>query len=159
MIRVLLALLFGLNIHYASFAQEADALPPINKEIMSYVETTIGQKVDRGECWDLLNQALNRAEADWHPPFDYGRKLDYKEETVLPGDMVQFENVKLTSPDGYNWTFPQHSAVVYANKGDGIITIAHQNIGNTKKVMLTDIDLNNIDKGKLLIYRPVPKQG
>ena len=51
-------------------------IPQLNRQIIDYVTSVIGQQVDRGECWDLANQALTRINADWDRAFVYGRKID-----------------------------------------------------------------------------------
>jgi hypothetical protein len=51
---------------------------------------------------------------------------------------------------------PHHTAVIYKVHGRKNYTIAHQNYEGKRKVMLTDINLNNVIKGKVSVYRPVP---
>ena len=42
----------------SSFSQSSD-LPEVNQEVIKYVDDHMNQKIDRGECWDLLKQALD----------------------------------------------------------------------------------------------------
>jgi hypothetical protein len=70
-----------------------DTLPPLNRAVLQYVESVIGKKVDRGECWDLANQALTRINAKWDHQFKYGRLLNPQKDTIYPGDIIQFKDV------------------------------------------------------------------
>jgi hypothetical protein len=66
-----------------------ETFPPTNIKIVEYVNTVIGKKVGRGECWDLANEALTYANARWEFPTKFGRPIDYKKEQVLAGDLIQ----------------------------------------------------------------------
>jgi hypothetical protein len=66
-----------------------ETFPPTNIKIVEYVNTVIGKKVGRGECWDLANEALTYANARWEFPTKFGRAIDYKKEQVLAGDLIQ----------------------------------------------------------------------
>jgi hypothetical protein len=151
----------------SSFAFKAE-LPELNAKIITYLDSVMGKKVDRGECWDLAAGALAYSGAY----FDrssmktvtiYGRELNYKKEEVLPGDLIQFENVELAWKDGnttYKETMGQHTAVVYKVNGPLNYEIAHQNTGQWgKKVGVSNLNLNNLAKGKLWIYRPIKEKG
>ena len=138
-----------------------DTIPKPNAEIIKYVTTVIGKKVDRGECWDIANQALTRINAKWNREFVYGKLLDPKKDIIYPGDIIQFKNVMLeyTMPDGSTKareTMQQHTAIVYRVIAKGEYELAHQNTGfSGKKVGLSTINLKTLKKGKLFIYRPV----
>jgi hypothetical protein len=151
----------------SSFTFKAE-LPELNAKIVTYLDSVMGQKVDRGECWDLAAGALAYSGAY----FDrssmktvtiYGRELNYKKEEVLPGDLIQFQNVELSWKDGnttYKETMGQHTAVVYKVNGPLNYEIAHQNTGQWgKKVGVSNLNLNNLAKGKLWIYRPIKEKG
>ena len=66
-------------------------MPQANEEIVKYVTSVIGKKVDRGECWDIANQALTRINGKWDHKFMYGKLLDPKRDVVYPGDIIQFK--------------------------------------------------------------------
>lgn len=133
-------------------------LPPLNQRIVEYVATQQGKKVDRGECWDLAKQALDRAGARWDGMLHYGRSYDPAKESILPGDIVQFEGVTMERRiDGgkEQFSFGHHTAVVTAVHDTGDITIAHQNFGPAgRKVSSLRIHLGDRVKGKILFYRP-----
>lgn len=150
----------------SSFTFKAE-LPELNSKIVEYLNSVMGTKVDRGECWDLAAQALAYSGAY----FDrssmktvtiYGRLLNHKKEEVLPGDLIQFENVELSWKEGnttYKETMGQHTAIVYEVNGPLDYQIAHQNTGQWgKKVGVSNLNLNNMTKGKLWIYRPVKQK-
>ena len=156
--RTILFLIFSLPVTQA-IAQEN--IPELNRRIIEYVESVIDKKVDRGECWDLAYQALNRFNAEWDGKFQYGKLINPKRESVLPGDIIQFKNVKIRyqiTNTTYTEFMKQHTAIVYKVKRKNVFTIAHQNTEfSGRKVGLSDINLNHIVKGDVKIYRPVPK--
>jgi len=138
-----------------------DNIPTLNKQIVEYVKTTIGKKVDRGECWDLANQALTRNNAEWDLEYKYGKLLNPKNDTIYPGDVIQFEGVKVKYKKGnttYTESMEHHTAIVYRVIGKGVYELAHQNTGfSGRKVGLSTIDVSTITKGKMKIYRPIKK--
>jgi len=161
MIHTLFFILFCL------WAGSSSDLPDLNAKIIAYVNGVIGTKVDRGECWDLAAGALAHSGAY----FDrssmqtisvYGRKLNPKKENVLPGDMIQFENVKMEWKEGnttYSATMMQHTAIVYDVNGAFDYEIAHQNTGEWgKKVGISNFRLDRVKKGKVMIYRPIKEK-
>ncbi len=144
-----------------------DSIPTANAEVVKYVESVIGKKVDRGECWDLANQALTRINAQWDLKFQYGKLLNPDKDVILPGDIIQFKNVvvefkiekgneTLTTTE----TMKQHTAIVHKVFAKGEFEIAHQNTQfSGRKVGLSNLTLKNIKHGKIFIYRPVVKLG
>lgn len=156
--RTILFLIFSLPVTQA-IAQEN--IPELNKRIIEYAESVIGKQVDRGECWDLANQALNRFNAQWDGKFQYGKLINPKREPVLPGDIIQFKNVKIKyqiTNTTYTEFMKQHTAIVYKIKHKNVFTIAHQNTEfSGRKVGLSDLNLAHVVKGNIKIYRPIPK--
>lgn len=144
-------------------AQEMDLfLPPLNAQVIQYVNKNIGKTVDKGECWDLAFRALEAANAKHIDTYDFGRELR-KEEEVYPGDIIQFENVKikieLEMDGGYMvMDIPHHTGIVYEIKGKLKFRMADQNNQiSGKKVSVNEIDLNKIEKGEFTIFRPEKK--
>lgn len=83
--------------------------------------------------------------------------MDYKSECIYPGDIIQMERVYIEEKvDGgtYRSEIPHHTAIVYEVKSTGQFIVAHQNYNNKKRVVLTPINMNNIKRGKAMIYRP-----
>lgn len=126
-----------------------------NELVLKFATTNMGKKIDRGECWDLANAALNNANAQWESPFNFGDKLDYKKLGLKPGDVLQFTNVKFIFPNG-SASFPKHTAIVYAaNKNK--VTMIHQNFNNKRYVDTLTVDFDKIKNGKIEAYRPKAK--
>jgi hypothetical protein len=133
-------------------------IPELNKEIINYVESVMGTQVDRGECWDLANQALTRIGADWDLEYKYGKKIDPNKDRIFPGDLIQFENVKVKYTKGnttYTEMMEHHTAIVYKVLGKGVYELAHQNTEfSGRKVGLSKLDINTVVQGKMMFYRP-----
>jgi len=136
-------------------------IPKPNAEIVKYVSSVIGKKVDRGECWDLANEALTLINAKWNHEFKYGILLNPQKDSIYPGDIIQFKNVVLEYdlPDGKGKakeTMEQHTAIIYKVISQGNFEIAHQNTGfSGRKVGISKLNLKDKKKGKIFIYRPV----
>lgn len=134
-----------------SFAQSN----PTAEKVLEFSKKNLGKKVERGECWDLASSALNYANANWQPLYDFGDKFDHKKQELKPGDILQFTNVKFMFPNG-SASFPKHTAIVFkANKLQ--ITLLHQNFNNKRYVDTLSINLDNIKNGKIEAYRPKAK--
>ncbi len=144
------------EIHFLS--SQCETIPELNQKIIELVRQQIGKTVGRGECWDLAALVLNQNGAKWDGRFTFGRKVDSKNECIFPGDIIQFEGVKIRYTKGrtvYTVTMDHHTAVIQEVKAKGIFVLAHQNTGNSgRKVGLSDLDLKTIIKGKYQIYRP-----
>lgn len=153
----LLTIVF-LSIVSLSSAPAQTKIPELNKKIIKYVESVIGKQVDRGECWDLANQALTRTNAKWDGKYKYGKEVDPKKDEIYPGDIIQFEKVKVKYTQGNTTTIesmPHHTAIVYKVLGKGQYQLAHQNTGfSGRKVGLSKLELENVVKGKMKFYRP-----
>ena len=136
-----------------------DTIPQTNAAIVEYVESVIGTQVDRGECWDLANQALKRVNAKWDGQYVYGKAIDHKKEPVYPGDIVHFRNVTIKQTEGlttYTQTMEEHTAIIVKVYAVGVFDLAHQNTNfSGRKVGVSPIDLNGLVKGKVTVYRPV----
>lgn len=128
---------------------------PVAGKIMEFCKSNMGKKIDRGECWDLANAALNYAGAVWTPPFNFGDKIDYKKEALKPADVLQFTNVKFMFPNR-SMSFPKHTAIVSKANGSSIL-VYHQNFNNKRFVDTLTINLENIKNGKIEAYRPKGK--
>lgn len=142
----IVALITFIALRLGSYAQTA------GEKVLEFSKKNLGKKIERGECWDLANSALNYANAKWEAPFNFGDKIDYKKQDLLPGDILQFTNVKFVFTNG-SASFPKHTAVVYkANKNK--VTLLHQNFNNKRYVDTLSINFENIKNGKIEAYRP-----
>ena len=137
-------------------APAQDKLPEVNKKIVKYVDSVMGNKVARGECWDIVKGAMDASGAEWESPEGFGEKIDPKNDEIMPGDIIAFRNASWSTGMTKWHTGPQHYAIVYEVKSDNRMMIAHQNINNKKKVMLTELALKGA-KGKITFYRPQDK--
>ncbi|MCP4459800.1 MAG: hypothetical protein GY816_17515 [Cytophagales bacterium] len=142
-------------------------IPELNTKILEYLDTVMGKKVDRGECWDLAAGALAYSGAYFDRSSKrtinvYGRLVDPGREEIFPGDLIQFEKVKVQWTKRYttfNESMEHHTAIVYEVNGPGDFQIAHQNTQHTgRKVGVSNFRLDRVIKGKVMIYRPISKK-
>ncbi len=130
--------------------------PPLNRAVLAYCERHLGVQVNNGECAMLVIDAY--AEVKAKPKMDsgvtyiWGRQLK-PGEPVLPGDVVQYENVKFTT----GWSNSHHTSVIRKVLAPNKFEILHQNEGGIKKVMPGKLDLSLVKEGTIVIYRPQPK--
>jgi len=160
MIRLFLIILIIFQIQ--GYIKSQNSIPALNNQIVEFVKTTIGEQVDRGECWDLANKALTLVNADWDLKYKYGKLVDPKRDEIFPGDLIQFEGVKVKYQKGnttYTESMDHHTAIIYRVIKKGVYELAHQNTGfSGRKVGLSTLDISTITKGKMKIYRPIKKQ-
>lgn len=148
------------NPHYQGhLIHGCDNVPGLNKKIIAYVDSQIGKKVDRGECWDLAASALNKVEATWDKDFVFGKEINISKDCVYPGDIIQFTGVTIEYKEGnrqFTEEMAQHTAIIYKVNGAGDYTVAEQNTTrHGRKVGLSALNLKNITKGTFQVYRPV----
>lgn len=135
-----------------------DTIPTLNRRIVDYVQAHMGKKVDRGECWDLAAGALNESGATWDGFYGFGTVVDWRKDEILPGDIVQFENVGVEHREGNGIrreTFVKHTAIVVEVQGRGTYVLAHQNFENERRVTTYQLLITDVRGGKLRFYRPV----
>lgn len=143
-----------------AMAQNCDDVPPLNQEILSLANSRISEKVGRGECWDLAEYVLDEANAEWDGYEVYGTLIDNKSDCIYPGDIIQFENIKLKWKENgvsYYESMQHHTAIVYEVIDKNTLILIHQNTGHHgKKVGTSEFRIDAIVKGEILVYRPVP---
>ena len=134
-------------------------IPELNQKIWDYVNSQMGKKVDRGECWDLAYRALTQNNCAWDGKYVYGKKVDPNTDTIYPGDMIHFKNVVIKYRENgidHMESYPNHTAIVYSVIKKQQYKIAHQNYGKTgKKVGISELNLTHNYSGKVIFYRPV----
>ena len=101
----------------------------------------------------------NKAKEKLNKLFGFGKKkdevkIDPKKDTILPGDIIQFKNVKMADNKGQTWSFSTHTAIVYKVIGKGVYQVAEQNVNGIRKVKIDDLNYNNLKSGKMIFYRP-----
>ncbi|MCK9203585.1 MAG: hypothetical protein M0P58_03990 [Bacteroidales bacterium] len=141
------------------FSGNCDSIPPLNQQIVDFAKSNIGHTVGRGECWDLAAAALNSNGARWDKQYKFGREVRVDKECICPGDIIQFEGVKVKYQVGnrrYEESMSHHTAIIYEIKETGELVLAHQNTNfSGRKVGLSELQLKNIVRGKYTIFRPV----
>ncbi len=153
-------------------------VPEVNRKVLAYCAEHLGEKVDNGECAMLVVRAFEAADARTRrdvpkPDVDlkdddyvWGKLLGPK-DAVLPGDVIQFRDVRITTKAGNRtstFTMGHHTAVVKEVVAPGHYVVLHQNAGGPgvpeekrKTVQTGDFDLNNKTKGEFWVYRPLAK--
>ncbi len=121
--------------------------------VLSFARLHLGQRVGRGECWDLANEALrsggDRTSSDYGP---VGPNTDYVWGTPIdpgqlqPGDVIQFRthrcrvDVARQHEDGSaetsfeESTRNHHTAVVASTGAGGRVTLLEQNFQGVRSV-------------------------
>jgi signal peptidase I len=102
---------------------------------------------------------LNTIGATWDKNYGFGKELNIKKDCVYPGDIIQFENVKIEyhkNNTTYWEEMDHHTAVIFKVNNKESFTIAEQNTSDLgKKVGLNSLELKYILKGTYTVYRPV----
>lgn len=138
--------------------QDCDETPTLNQRIVEIANAQTNKKVGRGECWDLAQLVLNETGAVWDGFEEYGQLINHKTDCIYAGDIIQFKNVKIVWEEGsytYEELMKHHTAIVQEVKEDGTLVLIHQNTGqHGRKVGTTVFRINDMKKGKLMVYRP-----
>lgn len=141
-------------------AQNCDDIPAINAEIVALTRAKVKKKVGSGECWDLAQYVLDETNAKWGG-YEYGTLIKHEKECVYPGDIIQFEKIKLKwmeESTTFNESMMHHTAVIVQVINKDEVIIAHQNTADHgKKVGYSIFKFDRIMSGKLFVYRPVRK--
>ena len=149
---------FFLFIISQALGQDDAKIPELNSRIIRYVDSQMGKKVDRGECWDLMKRALDFAGADWKFPNTWGKRFNPLKESTLPGDCIQYTNAVFKYKKGnveYTSKAPKHSSIIYEVLSPTLFVIAQQNANGVRKVKLGELDLSTLKRGKIDFYRPL----
>jgi hypothetical protein len=157
MTRILIIVLLCSYTGYSQ--QDCGDTPELNKRIAALAKSKLKKKVGRGECWDLAQYVLDETEAEWDEFEVYGRLIDPKKECVYPGDIIQFEKIKIKytkGDDTFMESMYHHTAIVYEVINENEVTVLHQNTADFgKKVGNSPLNFTTITSGELFIYRPV----
>jgi hypothetical protein len=130
---------------------------PLNDKVLAYAQSEMGIQVGNGECWTLVDQALASAGAQRPGTgglglYEFGNAEAVS--AVVPGDVLQFENIKFVAPNGAWMTFPHHTAIVGEVHGTQIVLL-EQNVNNDRHVQRGTIDLADLQAGGTLnAFRP-----
>jgi hypothetical protein len=121
--------------------------------IVSFCQKNRGRKVGNGECWTLANEAFKTTGAQ-RPKGQlrvWGRRLDLKRESPLPGDILECDRTRFA--DG-SYVLAQHTAVIVGVQSATLVRIAEQNFAGKKKVLMRDLELSGLRGGSIAVYRP-----
>ena len=129
------------------------AIETARTKIAEFALQSKGKKIGDGECWSLADEAFKYAKIK-RPTSHirvWGEIVDYKSEKLMPGDIVEFQDAVFK--DG-NKRGPVHTAVV-VKKGirRGLAIMNEQNVGDDKSVKLWEVNLKDLDSGKVIVYR------
>jgi hypothetical protein len=133
----------------------------ISGRVLAHVNSVMGKTVGSGECWDLAQEALDAAGADWIRPFKFGLPLDPIRDEIRAGDIIQFRSVRMVKmlKNGgkmfHTLGAPDHTAIIIGVEGKKKYRLAHQNSNGKRYVITSEVDLNDMVSGTFLIYRPV----
>jgi hypothetical protein len=121
-----------------------------NPLIVKFAKKHFGKKVGDGDCWDFAHEALISAGGK-HPdnqPYAWGKKLNWPQEQVMPGDIIQTFNRK-TNPAG------QHTVIIYRVHARGDVTLAEQYFNGQPFVTKRKVNLYQLREiREMHIYRP-----
>jgi hypothetical protein len=153
-------------------------------QIVSYARRQQGERVGKGQCFDLADTALRGAKAK--SAADYGKispNADYTWGTPVtlaglqPGDVIQFRNYayestvvtktdKATTTDEVAQDRPHHTAIVESVGENGAVTVLEQNAPDGSPVTRTVLYFKDSTttsgkrtttikvKGKFWFFRP-----
>jgi hypothetical protein len=147
--------------------------PTVSQLVVEFAATRVGQKVKRGECWDVANEALRYAKAttpDDGDLYDWGDPVAGLAE-ARPGDVLQFEGVvwqrTWRNDKKTGWEereFEHHTAIVERVDAGLFFTLLHANVADAngvlnKKVHRLRINLSPelIKSGSITVFRPAPR--
>jgi hypothetical protein len=152
-----ISIIFATSFLTVAFSQ-CDEVDSLNLRIVELAKSKLGKKVYRGECWDLARFVLEETNSSWDGLYEYGKLLD-KSECLMPGDIIQFKNVKIQYKIGrttYTEIMTHHTALIYDVKSDDEVILIHQNTAmKGKKVVTSPLIFSTIVKGSYKIYRPI----
>jgi hypothetical protein len=121
--------------------------------IVAFCVKNHGRKVGDGECWALANEAFKQvgARRPGRETRVWGRLLNLKRETPLPGDILECDQTKFS--DG-SYVPTKHTAVIIGVRSATLVRVAEQNFAGKKKVSERDVELSGLRGGRIFIYRP-----
>jgi hypothetical protein len=166
------AQVFGLILATSTIVAGAtSSVSEVEAKIVEYAHSKLGQKMDTGECTDLVVEALRIAHAR---PGDLSNQTNYHwghsrgqlKTGIKPGDIIQFENCvfksTVTLPNGGTRSseqdMPHHTAIV-RNEDGHHVHLYHQNTeGDLAKSIVheTSLDLRTLQTGHYTVWSPVP---
>lgn len=158
---------------------------PLNAELVAYSQQYgehvaawalhhEGQRVDRGECWDLAKFALEKGCGkhafistythhgfpilEVHGSPNGATVVRPQADEIRRGDILQFTTAKFENKATGSWLTagdPDHTSVVIDKVGAKVMVL-EQNVGGVKIVKRGEYEIGNITQGSVVVYRPMP---
>lgn len=156
---ILLILTGGLSFSsYISPVAKCDDIPPINVDIIDFINTKMNKKVGSGNSLEVVVKSLEAVHARRSGDNDFGREVNHEVYCVFPGDIIKFDSLQVEILEGeepfLEEYYIKHAAIIYDVHENGTFTLAHQDFSpENKKLGLSKINLKSIRKGKFKIYR------
>jgi hypothetical protein len=130
----------------------AGNVPEANRKMVDFCRENFDKKVGSGICAQLASVGLSSIGAKRFGVYTWGREVD-DQEPILPGDVLQLELVKMTSP-GFSRGFHHHTAVVEDVTRDSI-SVFHQNVNPKGLIVQRDTwPRKSFQSGTIIAYRP-----
>ena len=125
----------------------------VNRQVLAYAQSVMGQWVGNGQCTELAIEALRVAGARPNQGYVWGTPVTF--EQLQPGDIVQFHSPTFVLADGYELKSPgPHTMVVESVEGTKI-HVLHQNVVGSP-VQAGTYDPTQLIAGTIEYYRPIP---
>lgn len=125
----------------------------VNRQVLDYAQSVVGQWVGNGQCTELAIEALRVAGARPNQGYVWGTPVTF--EQLQPGDIVQFHSPTFVLADGYELKSPgPHTMVVESVEGTKI-HVLHQNVVGSA-VQTGTYDPTQLIAGVIEYYRPIP---
>lgn len=155
-----------LDLKVTASYKSTDRALDLGPRIAKYIRGQKGVSIGRGECWDAAQSALDLHGAFWKRTFDYGRKITPGQESVRPGDILQFRELRLEERDvddqgrsrirRFNIGNPDHTSIVLEVLEKGRYVVAHQNVNGVRHMLVEELDLTlSRIGGSYTVYRPL----
>lgn len=121
----------------------------LSAKIVNWAKARRGQRVGRGECWDLAENALNASGGknsnDLGPVarnsnYVWGRAITLA--NLSPGNICQFRNYSTEIFDAQThqklggYSFGHHTAIIGSSYNDGALELVQQNYANNRFVTI-----------------------
>jgi len=138
-------------------SDDVEVTQSLGAYIANYARSVEGQRIDRGECWDLANEAIIHAKAAGFKVAASPSTYRWSSQTVnyqnaQPGDILQFVNYHEKTQHGGRSTGPHHTAVVTKSfdSSSGGIEVEQQ---NPKPVSKAVYHPGSKTGGSMTVYR------
>ena len=142
----------------------------VDTAIVNYAKSQLGKKVGDGSCFALAYNAAAAAGAKScttlgptgaNANYVWGKLVatltptSHSLSALVPGDILQYSNVKLVYPNGAWMEATHHTAIVESVSGN-TITVLQQNVNGQEWVQQGTLDMTAFKQGTIWAYQPIP---